>query len=85
MKILFIRFASYFGEKNPHPENIMAPIEIGIISRIAEEMGHQTFLLDTEADLISTEELYGRIKNINPELIAIKAKTQSIKKMVEIF
>ena len=27
-KILFLRFASFYSEKNAHPENTMAPIDI---------------------------------------------------------
>jgi anaerobic magnesium-protoporphyrin IX monomethyl ester cyclase len=85
MKILFFRMASYFSEKNPHPENVLMPIDIATMATIAENFGHDISLLDTEAVHFSFEELITEIERVNPDLIVIKAKSPSNQDIINLF
>ncbi len=76
-KCLFIRLASYMGEKSSHPENVMTPIDIGIMCSIAKEMSCDISLIDTEAVPISYEDLIKKIADVNPDIIVLKAKSPS--------
>lgn len=85
MKILFLRMASYFNEKNAHPENILMPVDIGIMARIAEKLNHETYLIDTEAYDYTPEKLVKEIAQVNPDIIAIKGKSPSNQHIIELF
>lgn len=77
MKVLFLRFASYFSEENAHPENVMAPLDIAIMASIADQLGHETELVDTEADSYDRETLLRTVGALRPDLVVVKAKSPS--------
>lgn len=85
MKILFLRMASYFNEKNAHPENISMPVDIGIMASIADHLGHETLLADTEARDYTLESLVAEIKRFDPDVIAIKGKSPSNQHIIDLF
>ena len=76
-RILFIRLASYFNEKNAHPENVMTPIDIAIMAAIAQMHGCQVFLIDTEAAFYSKEMICNKVAEYAPDVIVIKSKSPS--------
>lgn len=78
--------ASYYNEKNSHPENILMPADIAIMARIAEsEFGHEVALIDTEANDYSLESLTAEIKHHDPDVIAVKGKSPSNKVLLQLF
>jgi len=77
--------ASYFNERNAHPENVMMPVDIGIMATIADQMGHETLLIDTEAEAWTLDSLAARIRDLRPGLIFLKAKSPSNRQVFSLF
>lgn len=84
MKICFVRIASYFNEKSAHPENISMPMDIGYMASIAENLGHEVYLIDTEAKTYSLDDVAFELEKINAEVVLLKAKSPSNKSILEL-
>jgi radical SAM superfamily enzyme YgiQ (UPF0313 family) len=56
-------------------EGLYPPLGIAYLATIAEEMGHEVLLVDGEANQISMQDTYKKIKKFNPDILGITSAT----------
>lgn len=77
-KVLLVRLASWAEMRKAHPENVMAPLELGYAVRLLEERGHQAELVDTETGAYTEQDVQRIVRDARPSVIVIVGITTAM-------
>lgn len=78
MKIVLLEPPLFAGGKNSTPGYHTPHIGLGLLSAALLQSGHEVFIIDPIAELLSHDECVTRIKKISPELVGLTAMTHNI-------
>src|SRR5436853_6863222 len=79
MKVLFV-YPSWTGEYGliahfAKRAGVYPPLNLALLAAIAEESGHEAFMIDAEVDCIPMPELIKKAVAVKPDLIALTGKS----------
>lgn len=74
-RALFVNIPSWLDDRNRHPENCEAPLDLGYAAALVERDGTPTAILDLETGLFRTEEVVEAIRADRPAVLVMRGIT----------
>jgi len=76
--VVLVRLATWLERAAAHPENVMAPLDLGYAAALLERAGHAFRLIDTELGAWDEARLIAQLESDRPELIVIHATSTNV-------
>jgi radical SAM superfamily enzyme YgiQ (UPF0313 family) len=83
-RTVLIRLATWLDRPAAHPENVMAPLELGWAASLLEGAGHEMILLDTELGHWDGRSLPAAVEAFEPDLVVVHATSTSVPLMLQL-
>jgi anaerobic magnesium-protoporphyrin IX monomethyl ester cyclase len=77
-RVLLVRLASWSEIKKAHPENVMAPLELGWAVSLLERRGHRATLVDTETGAYTEADVQRAVREGRPDVVVIVGITTAM-------
>lgn len=77
-RTVLIRLATWLQKTAAHPENVMAPLELGYAAALLDERGLPFRLIDTELPGWDEDTLGAAVEDQDPDLVVIHATSTSV-------
>ncbi|HOU55296.1 MAG TPA: radical SAM protein [Myxococcota bacterium] len=82
--VVFLRVPSWLGQRDRHPENCEAPLELGYGAALAGIAGWRWTLLDLETGAFGVEETLDALERDRPDLLVLGGITPAVPSMVRL-
>jgi len=74
-RVAFVRLPPFLGIRQPHPQNLMAPLAAGQLATLLDRRGFQVEVIDAWAERLPPGPTVERIVQCRPDVVALETTT----------
>ena len=79
-----VRIPSWWGRRAAHPENVMAPVELGYAAALLMRAGQRVRVLDVEASGASPRRVLAALARLRPRQVVLQMITPAVRDALEL-